>query len=395
MRGNFFKLLAGNKGPFIEALQGVNLKVKKGEVLGLLGPNGAGKTTLIKILCTLVIHDEGEAYVCGVDVKKEPRKVLRLLQAVLPESRGFNWRLSGKQNLEFYALLYGMQSKEASERINYLLEFTGMADRADDSYQRYSTGMQRKLLLCRALLRNTPVLLFDEPTAGLDPRAGVEFRETLRTKLAREEGKTILFSSHNLEEVQAVCDRIAILDHGKITAIDSPENIRYTATEGIQFDLSLHDAVYDETFQGLVTELEKTIGVHSVSADVTNEQIARGLTIYADKDMDISNMLEIIMTSKPFTNGARIKAINTMEPTLADAFRAITRQDLPGAPAWAGMGPGGYIGALQDLGPDPRRAGKRKGQGPPGSHGIADAERAPATPSGEARISRQRERRRQ
>ena len=162
--GGILSTLRGMKGPFIEALRGVDLKIRSGEIFGVLGPNGAGKSTLIKILCTLVIHDEGEAYVHGFDVKKEPEKVLRNLQAVLPESRGFTWRLTGKQNLEFYALLYGLREKEAKERINYLLELTGLKERADDGYQRYSTGMQRKLLLCRALLRNLSLIHISEPT---------------------------------------------------------------------------------------------------------------------------------------------------------------------------------------------------------------------------------------
>ncbi len=152
---------------------------------------------MIKILCTLVIHDEGEAYVNGFDVKKEPGEVLRNLQAVLPESRGFTWRLTGRQNLEFYALLYGLREKEAKERINYLLEFTGLKERADDGYQRYSTGMQRKLLLCRALLRNTPTLLFDEPTAGLDPTSAAEFRSMLHESWpGRRERQS--FSAHTI-----------------------------------------------------------------------------------------------------------------------------------------------------------------------------------------------------
>src|SRR3989304_4031720 len=136
-----FDVLKNKKRGHIEALRGIDLQIKKGEIFGLLGPNGAGKTTLIKILCTLVIHDEGEAYVNGFDVKKEPGKVVKNLQAVLPESRGFNWRLTGKQNLRFYALLYGIPDKQAKERVNYLLDLVGLQDRANDCYQQYSTVM--------------------------------------------------------------------------------------------------------------------------------------------------------------------------------------------------------------------------------------------------------------
>ena len=313
------RLIRGTKGPFIEALRGISLQVKKGEIFGILGPNGAGKTTLIKILCTLVIHDEGEAYVHGFDVKKEPGEVLKNLQAVLPESRGFTWRLTGRQNLEFYALLYGLKEKEAKERINYLLESTGLKERADDGYQRYSTGMQRKLLLCRALLRNTPTLLFDEPTAGLDPTSAAEFRSTLHDRLAREEERTIFLSTHNLYEAQDICDRIAILDRGKITACDTPDNIRYMMIDEIVFNITFIDAVFNDEHAKIVNELEKISGVHGANPDVDPEGNFLGISIRANKNMNLCDILEIIMKS-----GLKIRMINTKEPTLEDAFMTIT-----------------------------------------------------------------------
>ncbi|MEM2969550.1 MAG: ABC transporter ATP-binding protein [Candidatus Bathyarchaeia archaeon] len=315
------KIIKGIRGPFIEALRGVNIQIKKGEIFGVLGPNGAGKTTLIKILCTLVIHDEGEAYVNGFDVKREPNQVLKNLQAVLPESRGFNWRLTGRQNLEFYALLYGLNEKEAKERIDYLLDFTGLKDRADDYYQRYSTGMQRKLLLCRSLLRNTPILLFDEPTVGLDPTSAAEFRDLLHKKIAHEEKKTILLSTHNLFEAQNVCDRIAILDRGKITACDTPNNIRYLMFDEKVFNIAFVDAIYDDEQKKMIEKLEEISGVHGVTPGIDLDGNFHEISIRVDKNMDLSSILEVVMKS-----GLKIKMINTKEPTLEDAFMAITRQ---------------------------------------------------------------------
>jgi len=269
-----FDVLRNRKRGFIEALRGVDLQVKKGEIFGLLGPNGAGKTTLIKILCTLVIHDEGEAIVCGYNVKREPGQVVKNLQAVLPESRGFNWRLTGKQNLQFYALLYGIVDKEARSRVNYLLELTGLKDRANDGYQQYSTGMQRKLLLCRALLRNTPVLLFDEPTAGLDPTAAAEFRSLVRDKLVRQEGTTVLMSTHNLYEAKDICDRIAILDRGKITACDTPSKIQYTIIEEKALNIAFTDAVFnDEQSKKMLSELEAITGVLGATPDIDRDPL--------------------------------------------------------------------------------------------------------------------------
>ncbi|MDQ1281416.1 MAG: transporter [Thermoproteota archaeon] len=314
------RVLKGTKGPFIEALRGIDLKIKEGEVFGLLGPNGAGKTTLIKILCTLVIHDEGEAYIYGLDVKKEPSKVLRNLQAVLPESRGFSWRLTGRQNLEFYSLLYGLRDREAKERIDYLLDFTGLKDRAYDGYQRYSTGMQRKLLLCRALLQDSHILLFDEPSAGLDPNSAAEFRSMLR-RLSRDEKKTIFLSTHNLYEAQDICDRIAIIDRGIITACDTPDNIRNMTVDEKVFNVMFLDMVFNDDMTKMVNQLSEIIGVRGAMPEVDSDGVFHGLTIHADKDLDISTILDIIIK-----RGLKIRIINSKEPTLEDAFMIITNR---------------------------------------------------------------------
>ena len=317
-----FDVLRNKKRGYIEALRGIDLQIKRGEIFGLLGPNGAGKTTLIKILCTLVIHDDGEAYVCGYNVKKDPAQVVKNLQAVLPESRGFNWRLTGKQNLQFYALLYGVADREARNRVNYLLELTGLKDRADDGYQQYSTGMQRKLLLCRALLRNTPVLLFDEPTAGLDPTAAAEFRSLVRDKLVRQEGATVMLSTHNMTEAQDICDRIAILDKGKITACDTPSNIQYAILEEKSLDIIFSDAVFDgERSQKLFQEIQAITGVLGVTPDIDSERRWLGISIRINKDLELSGILTVIMK-----NGLKISSINTAEPSLEEAFMAITRR---------------------------------------------------------------------
>jgi len=324
--GGILSAIKGTEGPFIEALRGVNLKIKRGEFFGVLGPNGAGKTTLIKILCTLVLYDAGEVYVNGFNLEKEPEKVLKVLQAVLPESRGFSWRLTGRQNLEFYALLYGLKEKEAKKRIEYLLKFTQLEDRADDGYQRYSTGMQRKLLLCRTLLRDTPILLFDEPTVGLDPASAAEFRRMLNERLVKEEGKTILASTHNLYEAQEMCDRIAIIDRGKITACDTPDNIRYKMFEEQIINIAFQDARFDNEKDKMLDSLQEMSGFYGVTPEIDPDGSFRGISIRVDKNINLSSILEVVIRS-----GLRIWKINTVEPTLEDAFIAITGQR-PGEP---------------------------------------------------------------
>jgi len=319
---SILEAIRGSRGPFIEALKGVNLRIKEGEIFGILGPNGAGKTTLIKILCTLIIHDEGEVYVNGFDPKKETGEVLKNLQAVLPESRGFNWRLSGRQNLEFFALLYGLGDAEAKERIGYLLDFTNLTDRADDGYQRYSTGMQRKLLLCRALLRNTPIIVFDEPTAGLDPTSADEFRKMVIERLVRKEGKTILLSTHNLQEAQELCDRLAILERGNVIALDTPDNVRHLVIENRFLRITFANALFGAKEERLVRDLETTESVYSVFAEVNQEERFHGLTMKVEKDMDLTEILRTLAKS-----GLKIQAVNCEEPTLEDAFNAIIGQN--------------------------------------------------------------------
>jgi len=306
------------KKNFVQALNKVDLKVYRGEVFGLLGPNGAGKTTLIKILCTLVLPDEGEAYVYGYDVVREPSKVLRNLQAVLGDPRGFDWRLSARQNLEFYAALYGLPRDFAKSRIEGVLEFIGLRDRANDMYQRFSTGMARKLQLCRALLLDTPILLFDEPTAGLDPASAIDFRRLLKDGLAKSEGRTVFIATHNMWEAQSICDRVAIINKGEIIACDNPENLRrYVKPEkGYVFTL-------DEDF-GHSEELRSFLSEVSRLEDVKGSRLEPGpppkVMVRVDKDFEISDLLELVVK-----HGLRVKDLESYEPSLEEVFITLIR----------------------------------------------------------------------
>jgi len=308
------------RGPFITALDGVTLKVKKGEILGLLGPNGAGKTTFINILCTLILPDGGEAYVNGFDVQREPQQVLKNLQAVGGGNIGFEWRLTARQNLEFYASLYGLPKLEAKKKIDYLLDFAGLRDRADDMYQRYSAGMRRKLILCRALLLDVPILLFDEPTVGLDPPSAAEIRELLRDKLSREEGKTVLMATHNMWEAQEICDRIAIIDRGKIITCDSPDNIRRLIRAETVYNINFVNLKFSKEHEKMLKDLEGMVGVNNVVPRITTEGIFQKLTLHVDKSLNLSRVLNVLMAY-----GLEIKSIDASEPSLEEAFIVITR----------------------------------------------------------------------
>ena len=217
----------------VTILDGVDLEVKRGEVLGLLGPNGAGKTTLLKILCTLLIPTGGRAAVNGHDVVEAPQQVRQAVGYCLDTERSFYYRLTGLQNLAFFATLNNLGSCEATARIAETLETVGLNGAGDASFMTYSKGMQQKLGLARALLTDPAVLLLDEPTKSLDPGATAEFRHLLRGTLTEKHGKTILLVTHSLDEARECCDRVAIMDQGRIVVYGPwPEVHDFIQTRG-------------------------------------------------------------------------------------------------------------------------------------------------------------------
>jgi len=193
--------------------------VSRGEILGLVGANGAGKTTFVKILSTLLLPSAGHAEVMNYDVVKFPREVRHAVGWCLDTERSFYHRLTGTQNLSFFAALNNINSGRAEMRVKEVLEISGLGSAADRPFRTYSHGMQQKLGLARALLTNPEVLLLDEPTRSLDPAAAREFWSFLQGVLARDMKKTILVVTHHLHEVKARCDRVAFMHEGRISAV--------------------------------------------------------------------------------------------------------------------------------------------------------------------------------
>lgn len=199
----------------IKALKNVSLEVKDGELFTLLGPNGAGKTTLIKILSTLIIPDSGNAFINGYDLKEEG-KIRSQIGLVLGDERSFYFRLSGFQNLAFFAALQNLFGKEAKKRIEKVLDLVSLSDSAHIQFQNYSRGMKQRLSLARGLLHNPEILFLDEPTAGLDPLASSSLRKFIKKILVKKEKKTIFLITQNLEEAKEISDKLAIIDKGEI-----------------------------------------------------------------------------------------------------------------------------------------------------------------------------------
>jgi ABC-2 type transport system ATP-binding protein len=218
----------------VTALDGVDLNVKEKKCFCLLGPNGAGKTTLIKILSTLVLPDEGRAAVCGYDVEKESLQVKSVIGTALNEERSFYWRLTGRQNLEFFAALNGISKKRTLKKIDEVLALSGLSHAADNRFNTYSTGMKQMLALSRALLIDVKVLFVDEPTRSLDPKASQRMRCFLKEELVGSQGRTVFWATHDLNEARDFADEMAIIDKGLIKISGTVKKLTENGKKSLQ-----------------------------------------------------------------------------------------------------------------------------------------------------------------
>jgi ABC-2 type transport system ATP-binding protein len=205
----------------IAALDGVSFEVQKGETFGLLGPNGAGKTTTIQVLCGLLKPDSG---VITLDGRADPGLIdVRLSLGVVPQTMAIYEELSAEQNLHFFGRLYGLHGRQLKQRVESCLEIAGLQDRKKERVSKYSGGMKRRLNMVCCLLHEPPILLLDEPTVGVDPQSRNLIFDTIEAM--KEQGRTIIYTTHYMEEAQRLCERVAILDRGRILDLDSVENL--------------------------------------------------------------------------------------------------------------------------------------------------------------------------
>lgn len=289
----------------VVAVDGITFDVNRGELFGLLGPNGAGKTTTIKMLTTLLIPTGGTAKILGYDVVDQANAIRARIGFIFGGERGLYWRLSGIDNLRYFASLYHVDPAVTNKRIPQLLELVGLSDRGEEKVEGYSRGMKQRLHIARTLLHDPEILFLDEPTMGLDPVGGREIRQVIRN--LQSEKKTILLTTHYMFEADALCERVAVIDQGRIVALDTPEALKRVVRDLAVIEIEVF-GVSDE----ILNQIRNLPFVDTVSAE----------------DLDQKQMLLVQSAKGPEAvppllaslDSVRVGKVTVREPTLEDAY---------------------------------------------------------------------------
>ena len=293
------------KAKEVVALDGLSLEVAEGELFGLLGPNGAGKTTTIKILTTLLIPTSGTASVVGLDVVHDAGEVRRRIGFVFGGERGLYYRLSGRDNLRYFAELYAVPPREIGPRVEELVELVGLKDRVDERVEGYSRGMKQRLHLARTLLHRPRVIFLDEPTIGLDPIGARELRRIVSD--LHQGGATIILTTHYLFEADQLCQRIGVIDKGRLVALGTPSDLKANVS-----DLSVVEL---EVFGVDATSLDRLRGLDFVDSVVVEQrelrQLLRVQTRIADRA--VAPLLAAL-------GAADVGRVTVREASLEDAY---------------------------------------------------------------------------
>lgn len=289
----------------VVAVEDISFTVGEGELFGLLGPNGAGKTTTVKMLTTLLLPTAGTARVLGYDVARQPQHIRPRIGFIFGGERGLYWRLSAVDNLRYFASLHHVDPEVSRKRIPALLEMVGLADRAREKVESYSRGMMQRLHIARSLLHDPELLFLDEPTIGLDPVGAREVRQTIRNLQA--EKKTILLTTHYMFEADALCQRIAVINRGRIIALDTPETLKKHVADLTVVEMDVF-GMPAET----IDRLRRLPFVDTVSVEnVDQRQTLRVQTKQGS---------EAVPGLMAALEGTRVGKVVVREPTLEDAY---------------------------------------------------------------------------
>jgi ABC-2 type transport system ATP-binding protein len=293
------------------ALSDINLEIAPGEFFGLFGPNGAGKTTLIRVLTTLILPTSGSAAIYGHDVVKQAGLARAHLGLVFSNENSFYGRLTGRQNLEFFAALQNLSRAAARAQIDALLELFDLTSAGGTPFQFYSTGMRQKLNVARALLHDPPVLFLDEPTKGMDALTAETLRRLLREELVQRRRKTVLLTTHDLQEMEALCDRVAILDGGRLRGVGAPAALIQEASASVVYRLELAGEA-----AGLVEDLTRLAGVRSVVVVTRSPS-----SLVLDLALDEAPAPETALFQAVAAHGARVRRYGPKDDGLVTVLK--------------------------------------------------------------------------
>ncbi len=289
----------------VVAVDDLNLEVPSGQVLGFLGANGAGKTTTIKMICGLIVPDRGQVHLNGYDVGRKRGQAMRQIGAVLEGTRNIYWRLSAWNNLIYYARLKGVGGRAVDERARRLLTELELWERKDQPVGEFSRGMQQKVAIACALIADPPIVLLDEPTLGLDVQAARTVKQWIR-RLSKEEGKTVVLTTHQLDMAEELCDRVAIMRTGKLIA-DQPTAALLQLFQGDHYQIQLDAALESDHLAGLTPRLGSLRVLH-----------VNGHTTLSGPIADQDELMAVI--GALHASGAPLLRVEKAEPTLEEVF---------------------------------------------------------------------------
>jgi len=322
--------------PPVVALDGIDLDVAPGELFGLLGPNGAGKTTLIKILTTLLLPSAGTARVFGFDVERETKQIRRIMNMVAGGEQSGYGILVVHEQLWMFSQFYGLSNRDGRRRVDELIEAVGLEKQRDQRVSTLSTGERQKMNLARGLLNDPWILFLDEPTLGLDVSAARSMRELILAWKAAVPGRTVLLTTHYMAEADQLCERIAIVDHGRILAIGTPAELKRLVQRESIFRMEL------DRLEGGALALARLPGVVSASAASAADDAADRQVVVMNLVLEADSVLGDVVGALA-VRGSHIIGLRKSEPTLEDVFVELVGRGFEEADEQDGSDPGGPI----------------------------------------------------
>lgn len=312
-------------GADIAAVENLDLAIPQGEIFGLIGPNGAGKTTLIKMLCTLLLPSAGSARICGYDVTADADRVREMVGLVASNERSFYWRLTGRQNLEFFAELYHLHGREAKRWIDELFEVLDLRDLAEERFDSYSTGAKQRMAIARGLLSKPRILFLDEPTKGLDPMMSVALIEFIRERILKLWKQTIVITTHNMREIERLCNRIGIMHHGRMLACGRLAELRSMVTGHVTYLLKVTAPA--ERYASSIGQIDGLVSLPKLTGD--------GIELEVDvrkNERALSQTIQIVIRQ-----GGEVLGCQTVEPSLDQILGSLVQASSAQQPGQEGQ----------------------------------------------------------